>query len=275
MCLRSVSWACFGFAFQHKCAPRIHDRIFAIVPTRPPLLCTPLRTPLTPTPAIDQVLFMQNTSPVPDEMLAHRLGMVPLVSQNVMDGLRYTRVSQVQARVSGLGSGFWALGSDADADVQDCECDEGCYYCMIQLRLRVSNKHGQRGAPMAVTSDMLEVVPSPNDVSQLQRGAGVGVSAAKRWWWRGCRARRRCGARKRAWSTVESLQLRCARDPSLSTRSPHLVPFTWSHSPGPLRTLPCSIIRTQPSTPRPPPWLHKQQTHPLARTKREPLRTPT
>jgi len=44
-------------------------------------------------PGIDQVLFTQNTSPIPDEMLAHRLGMVPLVSQKVMDGLRYTRVS--------------------------------------------------------------------------------------------------------------------------------------------------------------------------------------
>jgi len=42
---------------------------------------------------IDQVLFTQNTSPIPDEMLAHRLGMVPLISQKVMDGLRYTRVS--------------------------------------------------------------------------------------------------------------------------------------------------------------------------------------
>jgi hypothetical protein len=42
---------------------------------------------------IDQVLFTQNTSPIPDEMLAHRLGMVPLISQKAMDGLRYTRVS--------------------------------------------------------------------------------------------------------------------------------------------------------------------------------------
>ena len=43
--------------------------------------------------AIDQVSFHQNTTPVPDEMLAHRLGMVPLISRNVTDGLRYTRVS--------------------------------------------------------------------------------------------------------------------------------------------------------------------------------------
>lgn len=44
--------------------------------------------------AIDQVLFMQNTSPIPDEMLAHRLGLVPLISRNVIKGLRYTRVSR-------------------------------------------------------------------------------------------------------------------------------------------------------------------------------------
>ena len=42
--------------------------------------------------AIDQVLFQQNTTPIPDEMLAHRLGLVPLVSKNVINGLRYTRV---------------------------------------------------------------------------------------------------------------------------------------------------------------------------------------
>lgn len=36
---------------------------------------------------------MQNTSPIPDEMLAHRLGLVPLISRNAIKGLRYTRVS--------------------------------------------------------------------------------------------------------------------------------------------------------------------------------------
>jgi hypothetical protein len=46
--------------------------------------------------AIDQVLFLQNTSPLPDEMLAHRLGLVPLISRNVINGLRYTRVSRVE-----------------------------------------------------------------------------------------------------------------------------------------------------------------------------------
>ncbi|ORY35361.1 DNA-directed RNA polymerase [Naematelia encephala] len=87
-----------------------------------------------PTVCIDQVLFLQNTTPIPDEMLAHRLGMVPLISTNVARGLRYTR---------------------------DCECDEGCYYCMVTLRLKVSNLNGISGQFMSVTSDMLEVIPSP------------------------------------------------------------------------------------------------------------------
>ncbi|ORX38686.1 DNA-directed RNA polymerase [Kockovaella imperatae] len=86
-----------------------------------------------PTIAIDQVSFFQNTSPVPDEMLAHRLGMVPLISRNVMRGLRYTR---------------------------DCDCDEGCYYCMVQLRLKVAFSGTDRKS-LNVTSDMLEVIPSP------------------------------------------------------------------------------------------------------------------
>lgn len=33
-----------------------------------------------PTCAIDMVEIQSNTTPLPDEMLAHRLGMVPLVS---------------------------------------------------------------------------------------------------------------------------------------------------------------------------------------------------
>ncbi|WVW85832.1 hypothetical protein I302_107870 [Kwoniella bestiolae CBS 10118] len=88
-----------------------------------------------PTIAIDQVLFLQNTTPIPDEMLAHRLGLVPLISRGVAKGLRYTR---------------------------DCECDEGCYYCMVTLKLKVSFRGADGEKFMRVTSDMLEVVPSSN-----------------------------------------------------------------------------------------------------------------
>ena len=51
------------------------------------------------------------------------------------------------------------------ADKQDCDCDEGCYFCMVTLRLKVSAVNREYGQPMAVTSDMLEIVPSPNTVS--------------------------------------------------------------------------------------------------------------
>jgi hypothetical protein len=50
-------------------------------------------------------------------------------------------------------------------DSQDCDCDEGCYYCMVTLRLKVTNREGIPGSFLHVTSNMLEVVPSPGGVS--------------------------------------------------------------------------------------------------------------
>lgn len=46
-----------------------------------------------PTVCIDQVGFKNNTSPLPDEFIAHRLGLIPLVSEGVKDGMRYKIVS--------------------------------------------------------------------------------------------------------------------------------------------------------------------------------------
>ena len=45
--------------------------------------------------AIDQVLFKQNTSPLPDEFIAHRMGMIPLISTGIKANMRETRVSQI------------------------------------------------------------------------------------------------------------------------------------------------------------------------------------
>lgn len=47
--------------------------------------------------AIDLVEVETNTSVLPDEFIAHRLGMIPLVSHNCEEGMRYTRV-RIQVR---------------------------------------------------------------------------------------------------------------------------------------------------------------------------------
>lgn len=44
-------------------------------------------------PAIDLVEIEINTSVLADDFLAHRLGMIPLVSTNCDESMRYTRVS--------------------------------------------------------------------------------------------------------------------------------------------------------------------------------------
>ena len=48
--------------------------------------------PLNELVAIDIVEIEINTTVLPDEFIAHRLGMVPLVSSKCDEGIRYTRV---------------------------------------------------------------------------------------------------------------------------------------------------------------------------------------
>ncbi|EEB07420.1 RNA polymerase II subunit 3 [Schizosaccharomyces japonicus yFS275] len=65
-----------------------------------------------PTVAIDLVEISVNTSVMPDEFLAHRLGMIPLNSNNIDEpppvGLEYTR---------------------------NCDCDQYCNKCSVELSL--------------------------------------------------------------------------------------------------------------------------------------------
>ncbi|KAH7927153.1 insert subdomain of RNA polymerase alpha subunit [Leucogyrophana mollusca] len=85
-----------------------------------------------PTVAIDMVEIEENTTVLPDEFLAHRLGMIPLVSVNCDEAIRYSR---------------------------ECTCLTGCQYCSVELRLDVSC-HDNR--TMEVTSNHLEVIPPMN-----------------------------------------------------------------------------------------------------------------
>ncbi|KAJ5826236.1 DNA-directed RNA polymerase dimerization [Penicillium riverlandense] len=61
-----------------------------------------------PTVALDLVEIEANTSVLPDEMLAHRLGMIPLNSRNCDQDLEYTR---------------------------DCDCEDHCVRCSVTLSL--------------------------------------------------------------------------------------------------------------------------------------------
>lgn len=63
-----------------------------------------------PTIAIDLVSIKTNSSVLPDEFLAHRLGLLPLISTNVANALNYTA---------------------------DCDCDDHCEKCSVTLRLHV------------------------------------------------------------------------------------------------------------------------------------------
>ena len=61
-----------------------------------------------PTMAIDIVEVEKNTSVLPDEFIAHRLGLVPLSSKNCDHDVQYTR---------------------------DCECENHCALCSVTLLL--------------------------------------------------------------------------------------------------------------------------------------------
>ncbi|KAF5317109.1 hypothetical protein D9611_003958 [Ephemerocybe angulata] len=86
-----------------------------------------------PTVAIDLVQFMANTSVLPDEYIAHRLGLIPLISTNCDEAIRYTR---------------------------DCTCLRGCSYCSVTLELKAKCTDDNT---MEITSHHLEVVPYVND----------------------------------------------------------------------------------------------------------------
>ncbi|SPO27702.1 related to RPB3 - DNA-directed RNA polymerase II chain [Ustilago trichophora] len=62
-----------------------------------------------PTVAIDMVEIRNNTTVLPDEFLAHRLGMIPLLSMDCAKAL---------------------------VDHRDCACEDGCDRCSVELTLR-------------------------------------------------------------------------------------------------------------------------------------------
>ncbi|KRY72509.1 DNA-directed RNA polymerase II subunit RPB3, partial [Trichinella pseudospiralis] len=78
-----------------------------------------------PSIAIDTVTIQSNTSVFCDEFIAHRIGLIPLTSDNVVERLRYSR---------------------------DCPCLGGCNECAIQLNLE--KRCGSGNTDFATSADL-------------------------------------------------------------------------------------------------------------------------
>ncbi|KAH0784966.1 RNA polymerase II core subunit [Histomonas meleagridis] len=85
-----------------------------------------------PTMSFDDLYFRQNTSPLPDEFIAHRIGLLPIHSDEV-DKLRYR---------------------------DDCDCIEGCPRCRVRY---VINVKCTDDTPRLVTTRDLEYSPEYDD----------------------------------------------------------------------------------------------------------------
>ena len=96
--------------------------------------------------AIDMVEFETNTTVLPDEFIAHRLGMIPLVSANCDEAIRYSRVRTAP---------FLESTPCSHPALQDCTCLESCQNCSIELILSVACNENRT---MDITSNHLEVV---------------------------------------------------------------------------------------------------------------------
>lgn len=91
--------------------------------------CSLLRLEL----AIDIVEIHSNTTVLPDEFIAHRLGMIPLNSANCDEGMRYTRVRLASHELrSILVTDFWQrLGLYLSGGLQIL-CDRTKARCHVQ-----------------------------------------------------------------------------------------------------------------------------------------------
>lgn len=86
-----------------------------------------------PTMAINLVTVLENTSALADEYIVHRLGLIPLHSENV----------------------------DEFSSAQDCDCDDYCANCSVSLRLAVEASHNSQ--PRVVTSRDILVTNAESD----------------------------------------------------------------------------------------------------------------
>lgn len=106
-----------------------------------------------PTIAIDLVDITTNSSVLPDEYLAHRLGLIPLISKDVGEALNYSR---------------------------ECDrCDDHCEYCSVVLRLHI--RCTKPGTMMVYARDLIVSNPRQDNIGApvIRDVSGTGPLIAK------------------------------------------------------------------------------------------------
>ena len=127
-----------------------------------------------PTMAIDLVQIQINTSSLHDEFLAHRLGLVPLISENI-DDFEFPR---------------------------NCKCSGYCQYCAVQFRIKVKNSEG--GVLDVTSMDLRRVSQQASEVRaadldgpilllKLKKNQEIDIT---------CNARKGIGKEHAKWSPV-------------------------------------------------------------------------
>lgn len=156
-------------------------------------ICNSLRRTMlaeVPTMAIDLVQVQVNTSSLHDEFIAHRLGLIPLVSENI-DNFEFPR---------------------------NCKCTGYCNECAVQFRLKVRNS--ERGVVDVTSNDLRRSSQEAGDVRpadldgpilllKLQKNQEIDII---------CNARKGIGKEHAKWSPVATCTFKYTPEIILNTQ---------------------------------------------------------